>query len=187
MQEEVENRTVQLAVQVGKVSLKKILQGLGKWVSENRNKLRQKRVNKHAMKQYKNTNKKGMQTVTQLIGQNQGVSSIEVKESDIKDFGIKDFKKIANKFGVDFAIMKDKNNTNVPYTIFFKARDADAIMAVLSEYGNKRNKQKAKNQDKQKEKPVRQRQSIRAKLKKFKEKVANIPKKRKEKRKELDR
>ena len=142
------------------------------WARHHSKKKQLKRIEKRD----KATNHKGMQTVKQLIGQNQGVSSIEVKESDIKDFGIKDFKKIANKYGVDFAIMKDKNNTKAPYTIFFKARDADAIMAVLSEYGNKRNKQKAKKQDKQKEKPEKQRQSIRAKLKKFKEKVANTPK-----------
>ena len=117
---------------------------------------------------------KGKQSVKELIGQGQGVSSM-----DIGDSGIKDFKKIANKYGVDFAIVKDKDVEPPRYTVFFKAKDADAITQILKEYAAK--------QTKKKEKAAEKKPSILQKLKKFKEKVAAMPRKDKEKRKEQER
>ena len=87
--------------------------------------------------------------------------------------------KLANKYGVDFAIIKDKNETPSKYTVFFKARDADAITQVLKEYAAKQTKRK---KSAEKERP-----SVLQKLKKFKEKVASMPRKSKEKRKEMER
>ena len=117
---------------------------------------------------------KGKQSVKELIGQGQGVSSM-----DIGDSGIKDFKKIANKYGVDFAIVKDKDVEPPRYTVFFKAKDADAITQILKEYAAK--------QTKKKEKAAEKKPSILQKLKKFKDKVAAMPRKDKEKRKEQER
>ena len=116
----------------------------------------------------------GKQSVTELVGQGQGVSSMEIGDS-----GIRDFKKIANKYGVDFAIVKDKDVDPPKYTVFFKARDADAITQVLKEYAAK--------QTKCKKAAEKERPSILQKLKKFKEKVASMPRKDKEKRKEMER
>ena len=62
------------------------------------------------------------------------------------------------------------------YTVFFKAKDADAITAVLKEYGDKMTKH-AENE----------RPSVLEKLKAFKEIVPNMPRKNKEKRKEQER
>ena len=42
---------------------------------------------------------KGKQTVKKLIGQDQGVSNIEVTDSSIRDFD-----RIARKYGVDYAV-----------------------------------------------------------------------------------
>ena len=116
----------------------------------------------------------GKQSVKALVGQGQGVSSMEIGDS-----GISDFKKIANKYGVDFAIVKDKDVDPPKYTVFFKARDADAITQVLKEY--------AARQTKRKKSAEKERPSILQKLKKFKEKVASMPRKDKEKRKEMER
>ena len=98
---------------------------------------------------------------------------------DIGDSGIRDFKRIANKYGVDFAITKDKTVDPPKCTVFFKAKDADAITAVLTEYAAKQTKRK-KSQEKE-------RPSILQKLKKFKEIVSKTPHKQKEKRKEQER
>ena len=119
-------------------------------------------------------NVKGKQSVKKLIRQGQGVSSMEIGDS-----GIRDFKKIANKYGVDFAIVKDKEVNPPKYTVFFKARDADAITQILKEYAAK--------QTKRKKAAEKERPSILQKLKKFKEKVASMPRKDKEKRKEMER
>ena len=114
----------------------------------------------------------GKQLVKDLIGQGQGVSSAEIAKS-----GLKDFQKIAKKYGVDFAVVKDKTVDPPRYSIFFKAKDADAIDRVMRDYATKQLKK-----EKQAERP-----SILQKLKKFKEIVANIPRKEHEKRKEQER
>ena len=44
---------------------------------------------------------KGKQTVKQLIGQNQGVSNIEINDPSIRDF-----ERIARKYGVDYAVKR---------------------------------------------------------------------------------
>lgn len=98
---------------------------------------------------------------------------------DIDDGGVKDFKKICNKYGVDFAVVKDKTVDPPQFTVFFKAKDADAITQVLKEYSAKQMKKKQKAETK---KP-----SILDKLKKFKDIVARTPRKDKEKRKEQTR
>ena len=165
MQEEVENKTVHLAIQSGKVTVKTLLKGLRAWYRHHQ---RKKDVAKMS-----GENVKGKQSVKELIGQGQGVSSM-----DIGDSGIKDFKKIANKYGVDFAIVKDKEADPTKYTVFFKAKDADAITQILKEYAAK--------QTKRKEKAAEKKPSILQKLKKFKEKVASMPRKDKERRKERE-
>lgn len=167
MQEEVENKTVNLAIKTSKVSVKVFIRALVAYNRRRQNKKVQKEAGKDA-------NAKGKQSVKELIGQGQGVSSMEIGDS-----GIRDFKKIANKYGVDFAIVKDKNENPPKYTVFFKARDADAITQVLKEYADKQTKRK---KTVEKERP-----SVLKKLQKFKEKVASMPKKSKEKRKEMER
>lgn len=113
----------------------------------------------------------GKQSVKTLIRQGQGVSSIP-----LADEGLKDFQKIAKKYGVDFAVVKDKNSEPPIYTIFFKAKDQDAITRILDDYAAKQIK-----------KPSVKKTSVLEKLKKFKEIVAAIPKKVAEKKKERSR
>ena len=74
----------------------------------------------------------GKQTVKQLIGQNQGISNIEITDPSIKEF-----EKIARKYGVDYAVKKDRSSSPPKYLIFFKGRDADALTAAFAEYSGK--------------------------------------------------
>ena len=97
---------------------------------------------------------------------------------EIGDSGVRDFKRIANKYGVDFAIVKDKEGDPPKYTVFFKARDADAITQVLKDYAHKQTKRKELNE--------RERPSILAELRRFKEKVASMPHKERERKKERE-
>ena len=167
MEEEVSKKTVNLAWQTTKLSVR----GIYKYVKAYLEQLEKDKVKRKAAK---NTPIKGKQTVKQLVGQGQGVSSMEIGDS-----GIRDFKRIANKYGVDFAITKDKTVDPPKYTVFFKAKDADAITSVLKEYAAKQTKRK---KSMEKDRP-----SILQKLKKFKEIVANLPHKAKEKIKEPER
>ena len=103
----------------------------------------------------------------QLVGQNQGVSNIEITDKNIKDF-----ERIARKYGVDFALKKDKTGDIPKYLVFFKARDADALTQAFKEYTAKTDRKK-------------DRLSVLHKLRRFKEQAVDIdtPKVRK---KELD-
>ena len=71
----------------------------------------------------------GKQSVKKLVGQDQGVANIEITDKNIKDF-----ERIARKYGVDFALKKDKTGEVPKYLVFFKARDADALTAAFKEY-----------------------------------------------------
>ncbi len=92
------------------------------------------RENKKAIKAAraeKEANQKptGKQTVEELIGQNQGVSSIDIAQTDLKGF-----ENVARKYGVDYAIRKDISVNPPKYLVFFKARDADALTAAFKEF-----------------------------------------------------
>ena len=115
MNEEVSKETVNFAANSAKVTGRFLLNCLRAYLRHRQNK--------------KMTAGKGEQTVKQLIKQGQGASSMEVSGESIKDF-----KRIANKYGVDFAIVKDKTIDPPRYTCFFKAKDVDAITAVVKEY-----------------------------------------------------
>lgn len=129
MQEDVEHRAVMLAISTAKFTGRVLKSALTKWLAYVKDKRRQKRdVVPH-----------GKQTVQQLARQNQGMTSIE-----IKDEGIREFERIARKYGVDFAIKKVKGQEGqLPtYLVFFKGRDTDALTAAFTEYTEKRVRRK---------------------------------------------
>ena len=164
MQEEVENRTVNLAISTTKLTGRTILNAYRLWKSHH-NAAKAKNAAEMAKE---DTTPHGKQTIQELIGQNQGVSSIDIQNTNIRDF-----EKIANKYGVDYAITSDKSVTPPKYMVFFKARDADALTAAFAEYSNQRLKAK--------DKP-----SVLKQLNKLKELVASIPSKVRNKSQERD-
>lgn len=119
MQEEVENRTVNLAISTTKLTARGILRLALKGLSYIKRKSRESAAKKPI----------GKQTIQQLIGQNQGVTNIDISQTDLKGF-----EKYARKYGVDYAITKDKSVLPPKYLVFFKARDADAMTAAFNAY-----------------------------------------------------
>ena len=105
----------------------------------------------------KETAPQGKQTVKELIGQNQGVSNMDIAKTDLRGF-----EKVARKYGVDYAVRKDASRQPPRYLIFFKARDADALTAAFKEYSSTVMKRK-------------ERPSVLKMLKKMKELTASIP------------
>ena len=154
MNEEVSQKTVRFAINTGKLTGRVLWKCLKAYLRHRQNR--------------KNTAGKGEQTVKQLVKQGQGASSMEVSGESIRAF-----KRIANKYGVDFAIVKDKTADPPRYTCFFKAKDMDAITAVVKEYSAKVVKLQAK------PKP-----SLLQELKKLKDEIAKTPRKVKERFKE---
>ena len=46
---------------------------------------------------------------------------------------MKQFDRIARKYGVDYAVRKEKGGEKAKYILFFKAKDADALTAAMKE------------------------------------------------------
>ena len=166
MQEEVENRTLTLVVSGTKFTGRLFKAAISKYMAHSREKKLEKQRSRDSP-----VTPKGKQTVKQLIGQNQGVSNIEINDPSIKDF-----ERIARKYGVDYAVKKDRSASPPKYLIFFKARDADALTAAFSEYTQK----KVKKADRS------ERPSVLEKLAQFKELLKNTVVDR-SRRKELER
>ncbi len=125
MQEEVENRTVNLAISTTKLTLRNLLNLYNAWRRHQKAKTAELPV--------------GKQSIKKLLGQNQGVSSVPIENTDLKGF-----EQVARKYGVDYAVTKDKNQIPPRYTVFFKARDADALTAAFEEFTNRKLKNKEK-------------------------------------------
>ena len=121
MQEEVESRTVALTISTAKLTGRLFKAAVAKYLDYRKNKQREEPAIPH-----------GKQTVKQLIGQNQGVSTIESNDPHIKNF-----ERIARKYGVDYAIKKVRTEDKPKYVIFFKARDTDALTQAFTEYTRK--------------------------------------------------
>ena len=160
MQEEVENRTVTLAISTTRMTANVLKAAISKYLAYRK----EKKTEKARAGPVKPC---GKQSVKQLVGQDQGVANIEITDKNIKDF-----ERIARKYGIDFALKKDKTGEIPKYLVFFTARDGDALTAAFKEYTAK--------SDRKKERP-----SVLQKLRMFKEQAADIdtPKVRK---KELD-
>ena len=122
MQEEVENRTVNLAVTTTKLTARTLVSAALAYL-RHREKVKRQKASEIPS---------GKQSVKELIGQNQGVSNIDIAKTDLRGF-----EGIARKYGVDYAVRKDKSVDPPKYLVFFKARDADAMTAAFNEYSAK--------------------------------------------------
>jgi len=152
MQEEVEQRVVTLAINCTKLTEQELKKALVKLLQH--------------WKTHQQKGPHGKMTVKQLAAQNRGLQSVEVTDQNIGSF-----KKIAQKYGIDFAPYKSKGQDR--YLVFFKTQDADAMTAAFKEYTAKTVKQHS-------------RPSVMAKLAKFKELMQSMGVNR-EKKKELER
>ncbi len=161
MQEEVESRTVNLAITTTKLTARTVVSAAQMYL-RHRKEVAAKKLDEKPT---------GKQTVKDLIGQNQGVSSIDISKTDLKGF-----EGVARKYGVDYAIRKDASVHPPKYLVFFKAKDADALTAAFNEYSAKALKKS--------ERPsvLKQLRQIAAKIAELPGRVVNRDKKR-----ELDR
>lgn len=119
MQEEVDSKTIALVINSAKLTGRLFITAIRKFLEHQSAKKQQKAdIIPH-----------GKQTVKQLIGQNQGVTSIESNDPDIKAFD-----RVARKYGVDYAVKKVRDDGKAKYIIFFKGRDNDAVTSAFKEY-----------------------------------------------------
>ena len=155
MQEEVEQRTLTLVINGTKFSGRVLKNAVSKFVAFCRNQ-KAKKVNVHP---------KGKQSVKQLTRQGQGVNTMEIDDANLRQF-----ERIARKYGVDYAVRRDTSADTPRFLVFFKGRDADAIMAALKEFSS-----------------AKERKNERPSLLQRLRELAPIPGSQKEKKKELER
>lgn len=144
MQEEITQKTIALVFRSGRLTSDVLKKAMKLYLEHHK----QKQLNTH-----------GKTSVKKLMGQNQGANSIEIADSNIKDF-----EKTARKYNIDFAVKKDKTVSPPKYLVFFKGRDADVITQAFKEFVNSNEKKQS-------------RQSLRKKLEMFK-KYASMDKNR---------
>ena len=113
MQEAVEQGTIRFAVTTASLSGFALLKGCQAYLE-----MRRKGKIKH-----------GYMTVDELIKKDQGVSTVDVAKDKILDFA-----NIAEKYGVDYAARYLQDPAGPRYIVFFKAKDKDAIDAIVREY-----------------------------------------------------
>lgn len=148
MQEHINEKTVAVSIRTVKLTARVLQAAIRKVLLE----MRRSRENPKIYR--------GKQTVKQLVGQNAGVSNIEITEGNIKAF-----EGVARKYGVDFALKFDGSVSPPKWLVFFKGRDADAIQAAFREFAAK-----SLSKDKDAARP-----SLRQQLRKFVEMVRNAP------------
>ena len=159
MQEEVENRAVNLAISTTKLTARSIFDGIRAYM-RHREKVRDRKGRAPGVR--------GKQSVKQLLGQNQGAANAEVDRA-----GIRDFERLARKYGVDFAVRKDTSVDPPRYVVFVRAKDADALDAICKEHQARSLSRK-------------QHPSVLAQLKEFVRLAAALPHRVREKRQERD-
>ena len=120
MQEHIEDRTVSLAIQTSKFTARQFQKAVGMLLRQ---------MQKARQKDKTPDVPHGKQTVKELVGQNAGVSNIEITDNNIRSFD-----RVARKYGVDYALKKDAAVDPPKWLVFFKARDSDALMAAFKEY-----------------------------------------------------
>ena len=147
MQEDIENRTVNLAVVTTKLTARTVIAVVLVYL-RHRDKAQARKLN---------TVPEGKQSVKDLLRQKQGVNSIDISSTDLKGF-----ESIARKYGIDYAVRKDRSVDPPKYLVFFKGKEADVMNAAFNEYSAKVMRQG-------------QRPSVLAELKKLKALVMALP------------
>ena len=123
MQEDIQNRAVALVISTSRLTGRTLQYVLRQLAHE---------LEKRKQNQQPELPPQGKQSLKELIGQGAGATNIEVNDSNIKAF-----ERVARKYGVDYALRKDKTAKRPRWLVFFKARDADALTAAFNEFSAK--------------------------------------------------
>jgi seryl-tRNA(Sec) selenium transferase len=128
MQEELNEKTIALAVRTTKMTVSVLKAAMRKFLEE-QGKQKQK---VQTMVEKRNQPSEGKQTMKQLMKQNAELTNIEVTDGNIRSF-----ERVARKYHIDFSLKKDNSMTPPKYIVFFKAKDVDVMTTAFKEYSAK--------------------------------------------------
>ena len=127
MQDEINEKTVNLAVRISKIAAAEIKKALEKLIAQlEQGKTKTPDVPKDPAEPELN---KGKQTLRQLQKHNEGLSSIELKDPELRRLH-----RAMKKDNIDFAVVKDGKGK---YTMFFKGKNADEMTHAFKRYTEK--------------------------------------------------
>ena len=124
MQDEVNEKVVGLCIKATHMSSDVLKAAMRKYLYEHRQSKQMCRMNR---KEQSVPN--GKQSLKDMLKQGAELSNIPVTEKNIKDFD-----RVARKYGIDYSLKRDKSKTPPEYLVFFKARDAEVMTAAFKEY-----------------------------------------------------
>lgn len=122
MQEEVDQKTIALAVKTGKLTAQVLQAAIRKYLAA-----RQKGTGK---------TRHGQQSLRQLKKDGSALSNIEITDANI---GL--FKPCAKKYDIDFTLRKDRTTHPPRYIVIFKSKQADNLEQAFKEFTAKKLKQ----------------------------------------------
>ena len=122
MQEEIEQKTIALAVKTGKLTGQVLQAAMKKFLAA-----RQKGTGKAHH---------GKQSLQQLKKDGSALSNIEITDANI---GL--FRPCAKKYGIDFTLRKDRTTHPPRYIVIFKSKQADNLEQAFKEFTAKKLKQ----------------------------------------------
>jgi hypothetical protein len=125
MHEEVNQKTISLAIRTGKLTSNVLAKAMKMFLD--------------AQKQKSSQFARGKQPLKKLMEQNAGATNIEVDSSDIRSFD-----RVARKYHIDYAVKKDRTCDPPKYFVFFKARDQDAMTMAFKEFVAKNSQKKTR-------------------------------------------
>jgi hypothetical protein len=126
MQDEMSEKSLTLGVRVGKTTAKELQRAIGNLLAVLKSQTSKTTNN---IKGKSSELKHGKQTMKELAKHNAGLTSIELKDPNLRLLH-----QTMKQNGVDFAPVKDGKGK---YTLFFKGRDADALTHAFSAYTKK--------------------------------------------------
>ena len=137
MQEEVDQKTIALAVKTGKLTAQVLQAAIRKYLAA-----RQKGTGKahHGQQSSRQKGKTklhhGQQSLRQLKKDGSALSNIEITDANI---GL--FKPCAKKYDIDFTLRKDRTTHPPRYIVIFKSKQVDNLEQAFKEFTAKKLKQ----------------------------------------------
>ena len=129
MQERVNEKTVAVAVQASKMTVRMLSRIAEMYLRHVREKRRDRKITKGRDPSTYKHNQAGKVKIRTLMQEGDGVSNVEIKDDSIKVF-----ERLARKNGIRYAVKKDKATQPPTYYIFFKGKNAEVIEATLREF-----------------------------------------------------
>lgn len=137
MQEEINHKTITVCINGAKVTTR-VLKAALRALLRAREKHKQSVQRRGAAYQEEDVAvNRGKQSLRDLQTEGGDLSNIEITDENIKSF-----ERYARKYGIDYALKKDRAADPPRYFVFFRARDIKTMEAAFKEYAEYTTKEK---------------------------------------------